>query len=58
MAGAAYEPAESDDEGKRVNLASIAREGVLDEAQAAEYPSVSTRTWRNWQTHQIQVLAG
>ena len=38
-------------------LATIARAGVLDEVQASEYPSPSTRTWRNWQTHQIQVLA-
>ncbi len=39
-------------------LATMAPEGVLDEVQASEYPSPSTRTWRNWQTHQIQVLAG
>ncbi len=32
-------------------------DGVLDEVQATEYPSLPTRTWRNWQTHQIQVLA-
>ena len=32
--------------------------GVLDEAKADEYIwRPSTRTWRNWQTHQIQVLA-
>jgi hypothetical protein len=33
-------------------------EGFLDEAQGGEYTSLPTRTWRNWQTHQIQVLAG
>ncbi len=37
--------------------ASVQAEGVLDELQAGEYTSVSSRTWRNWQTHQIQVLA-
>ncbi len=37
---------------------SCTADGVLDEAQASEYPSLPTRTWRNWQTHQIQVLAG
>ncbi len=38
--------------------ATVQAEGVLDESQASDYSSASTRTWRNWQTHQIQVLAG
>jgi integrase len=32
-------------------------EGAVDEPQLGEYTSVFSRTWRNWQTHQIQVLA-
>jgi integrase len=57
--GASAEPSGASAKPTRIGgTATIAPEGVLDEAQAGEYTSLPTRTWRNWQTHQIQVLAG
>ncbi len=58
LAKVAARPGASSGASSTSGACSCTPDGVLDEMQASDYSAPSTRTWRNWQTHQIQVLAG